>query len=150
MAKVATILIVDDMAILRELIAAGLTAAGYVVRTAGGAREALESARTETPTLVLLEPATGGGEGLKFLKAMRAHPMLTGVPVMVLTASADRPVILAAAKLRVHDYILKGRSSMQNLLERVERCVRGELLPLGMVAGAGLGARAAQVAPLRK
>src|SRR5947207_13263671 len=100
-AKVATILIVDEMAILRELIAAALTSAGYMVRTAGGAREALESARTQTPTLVLLEPATGGGEGLKFFKAMRAHPVLTGVPVVVLTSSVDRQLIMAAAKLRV-------------------------------------------------
>jgi HD-like signal output (HDOD) protein/DNA-binding response OmpR family regulator len=118
----ASILIVDDMAILKELIAAALSAAGYTARCAGGARDALESARTSRPDVVLLEPAAGDGGGMRFLRALRADPNLSRVPVIVLTAVSGRVHVLEAARLGVTDYVLKARSSVKDLLDRVARC----------------------------
>jgi HD-like signal output (HDOD) protein/CheY-like chemotaxis protein len=133
MAK-AKVLFVDDMALLRELIAGALTAGGYTVRVAGNAREALEAVRAETPDLVVLEPSACGGDGLRFLKALRLNPQHAGLPVIVLTSVADRKLVIATARLKVHDYILKCRSSVQNLVERIERCARGDAKPLGTPA----------------
>jgi HD-like signal output (HDOD) protein/DNA-binding NarL/FixJ family response regulator len=133
MAK-AKVLFVDDMALLRELIAGALSAAGYTVRVAGNAREALELVRAEAPDLVVLEPSTCGGDGLRFLKALRLNPQHAGLPVIVLTSVADRKLVMATARLKVHDYILKCRASVKNLVERIERCARGEAKPLGTPA----------------
>jgi len=133
MAK-AKILFVDDMALLRELIAGALSAAGYMIRVAGNAREALEAVRAETPDLVVVEPSACGGDGLRFLKALRLNPQHAGLPVIVLTSVADRKLVIATARLKVHDYILKCRSSVQNLVDRIERCARGDAKPLGTPA----------------
>ena len=127
----ATILFIDDMALIRELIATALTSKGYTVRLAGNAREALEAVRGRLPDLVLLEPTTCGGDGLRFLKVLRANALYSGIPVMVLTGVADRKLVIATARLGVQDYILKCRSSLKELVERIERCARGDASPEG-------------------
>jgi CheY-like chemotaxis protein len=122
----ATILIIDDTAILAELIASMLSTAGYQARCTAGAREALELAHAQRPDLVLLDPRSEGGGGMRFLRALRADAKLAAIPVVVLTGASDRAILLEVAKLGVRHYLLKSKASVKELLDRVGQCIRAE------------------------
>jgi len=118
---VSTILVVDDMAIFRDPLAASLRLAGYETVCAADGKEALARVGEGRPDLVLLDLAMPVLDGLGFLRAFRADPANARVPVIVLTAAAERHTVLEAAALGAREYLLKSRFSMQDMLERVKR-----------------------------
>jgi HD-like signal output (HDOD) protein/DNA-binding NarL/FixJ family response regulator len=119
------ILVVDDMAIFRDPIAASLRLAGYETRCAANAKDALTMAMARAPDLVLLDLNMPEIGGLTVLRAMRSDTRLKEVPVMLLTAVTDKKPLMEAVKLGVRECLLKSRFSLEDLLERVARLVGG-------------------------
>ena len=115
------ILVVDDMAIVRDPIAASLTLAGYDTPCAADGKAALAAMRRDRPDLVLMDLAMPEMDGLAVLRAMRADPGLTNVPVIVLTASAERRHVIEARQFGIKEYMLKSRFKLADLLERVRK-----------------------------
>ena len=77
------VLIADDEAAFRQMLAAAVSSAGFAVRTAGDGEEALALAAGEPPELVFMDLQMGARAmtGLDALEAMRArHPE---VPVVL-------------------------------------------------------------------
>jgi HD-like signal output (HDOD) protein/DNA-binding response OmpR family regulator len=128
-----TVLVVDDMAIFREPIAAFLRAAGFSPSCAADGDEAIAAMRKSPPDVLLLDLSMPKTDGLAVLRSMRADGRLAGVPVILLTAVSDKRVILEAAKLGVRDYLLKSRFSSSELVARINQ-------QLARVAGAAGGA----------
>ena len=122
----STILVVDDMAVFREPIAAALRQKGYQTVCAGDGLEALNAAREHPPDLVLLDLAMPAMDGLAVLKAMRADPTLQEIPVILLTAVAERDTVIKAARLGADAYLLKSQFSLDELLGRVRSCLEGD------------------------
>jgi CheY-like chemotaxis protein len=119
------ILVVDDMAIIREPIAAALHAAGYETMCAASGEEALAKVRAHSPQLMLLDLNMPGMNGLTALKVIRSDAAQAKLRVILLSASSDKKLIVEAARLGVRDYILKSNFSEKDLLARV-----GKYLPL--------------------
>jgi CheY-like chemotaxis protein/HD-like signal output (HDOD) protein len=119
----STILIVDDMAVIREPIAAALRAKGYTAACASEGKEALALVKREPPDLILLDVSMPGMDGLSVLRVLRSDPASAKVPVILLTASADKEHVVQASKFGVRDYVLKSRFSFTELLARVEKYV---------------------------
>ncbi|HET6246582.1 MAG TPA: HDOD domain-containing protein [Tepidisphaeraceae bacterium] len=115
------ILVIDDMAVIREPIAASLRAAGHQTLCAGDGHEALAALATARPDLVLLDLAMPGMDGMAVLRALRAQSATAKLPVILLTASTDKEYVVEAARLGVRDYVLKSRFSLPDLLARVEK-----------------------------
>src|SRR4051794_27099087 len=109
------------MAVFRDPRGAGLRLAGYETVCASDGKEALARVAAGRPDLVLLDLAMPVLDGLGFLRAFRADPANARVPVIVLTAAAERQTVLEAASLGAREYMLKSRFSMQDMLERVKR-----------------------------
>ena len=124
-----TILVVDDMPIFRDPIAAALRLAGYQTTAASNGLEALATARANRPDLVLLDLAMPVMDGLTCLRAIRADAALVNVPVILLTAMSEKRQVLEAAKLGVKDYLLKSRFSLTDLLTRVKGALGGKSHP---------------------
>lgn len=116
-----SVLVVDDMAVFREPIAASLCMAGYETHCAADGDEALRLTRTKHPDLILLDIAMPGMDGITFLKRLRAEPAIAGTRVILLTVHGEKNHILAAGALGVKDYILKSRFRLNDLLERMKR-----------------------------
>ncbi len=115
-----TILVVDDMRIFSDAIAATMKVAGYRALTAADGAEAIKIIRDSKPDLVLLDLGMPVLDGLATLKLLRSDAETRGLPVIVLTALSDRDKVLQAAKLGVRDFLLKSRFSLAELTERVK------------------------------
>ena len=82
----AFILVVDDDALVRELIKLHLIRAGFEVVLAASGPEALLAMEDRPPALVLLDFAMPGMTGVDVLNAMRATPLTADVPAIMVTA----------------------------------------------------------------
>lgn len=83
-----TILVVDDQALLRMLLSALLTDAGYQVATATNGAEALSyiNDADNAPDMIILDLMMPVMDGWGFLKARQQDPRCAQIPVIVLSA----------------------------------------------------------------
>lgn len=86
------VMVVEDDAETRELIAEVLRDDGYVVQTAANGAEALATLRTGSmpPTLILLDLMMPVMSGWQFLDERATDPRLARIPVLVLSADPTR------------------------------------------------------------
>ena len=81
------ILIVEDDADLRDMIAQLLTLEGYRIATVGNGREALDYLSSSgKPALILLDLMMPVMDGWEFRREQQRDPALAEVPVVVLSA----------------------------------------------------------------
>jgi CheY-like chemotaxis protein len=88
--KSRKILLIDDSQFMRVAIDRILTAAGYIVKTAGDGGEGLQMAREMRPDLVLLDMMLPKTPGLAVLRALKNDPAMANIPVVVLTVLSER------------------------------------------------------------
>lgn len=113
------ILVVDDEAPVRGIVAALLERSGYTATTAGGAEEAVELlSQDPTYSLVLSDIMMPGTDGLALLDRIAAdHPAL---PVIIFTAVHDVHIATNAFRRGAFDYLLKPfeRLHLENTVAR--------------------------------
>jgi CheY-like chemotaxis protein len=88
------ILVVDDDADARELLARVVSAVGLTVRPAGDGLEALRLIRAQHPTLTLLDLMMPRMDGFSVLSYLRAHPHTRRLPVIVVSACGPEQTAL--------------------------------------------------------
>ena len=101
------ILIVDDEADIRELVAGILQDEGYNTRTARDSDDAITSIRARRPNLVFLDIWLQGSrlDGLQLLDSLKAeHPDL---PVVMISGHGNIETAVAAIKQGAYDFIEK-------------------------------------------
>ena len=82
------VLIVDDHADSRELMAAVLGEIGVVIAEAGTGRDALRRvAGTPQPMLILIDLSLPDCHGADVVRALKSDPETAGIPVVALTAA---------------------------------------------------------------
>ena len=110
------ILIVDDEADIRELVAGVLGDEGFETRTAAHAEGALAELAERRPSLVILDVWLQGSsmDGIELLDAMKARdPTL---PIVVISGHGNLDTAVAAIKRGAYDYIEKPFQAEQLLL----------------------------------
>jgi two-component system nitrogen regulation response regulator NtrX len=101
------ILIVDDEADIRDLVAGILEDEGHGARTAKDSDEALASFERRRPQLVFLDIWMQGSrlDGLQLLEVLKAeHPE---VPVVMISGHGNIETAVAAIKQGAYDFIEK-------------------------------------------
>ncbi len=83
----ASILVLDDRAVERELLDVVLGSAGHTVLQASNGEDALELARTERPELIIADILMPGMDGYEFVHALREDPDTASMRVILCTAT---------------------------------------------------------------
>ena len=99
------ILVVEDHADLREMLAVLLESEGFVVQTANNGAEALELMEASRPSLILLDLMMPVMTGDEFRKRQLADPRYRDVPVICMTAAHDGRA--RAERIRADKYFQK-------------------------------------------
>jgi DNA-binding response OmpR family regulator len=79
------ILIAEDSATIRRLVAARLTADGYDVLEAADGEEAVALAQRELPDLLVLDKVMPKFDGFEVVRVLREDPRTSAMPIVMLT-----------------------------------------------------------------
>jgi two-component system nitrogen regulation response regulator NtrX len=160
---ISDILVVDDEADIRELVAAILHDDGYAVRTAHNAEAALAAFRARKPGLVILDiwMTSGGLDGLEVLDRVKSTD--PDLPVIMISGHGNIETAVSSIKRGAYDFIEKPFKSDRLMLvveraleaanlRRENRKLRTQaIVPDGLVGGSAaaqqLRAMIARVAP---
>ena len=134
-------MVVDDEPDILALVTYHLARAGYRISTATTGTEALQAAREEQPSLVVLDLMLPELSGFEVLEHMRADKSLAETPVLMLTARRDEPDRVKGLSLGADDYLVKPFSPQElvlrvrNILRRTRSVAteRGNLLAIGPI-----------------
>ena len=99
------ILVVDDEAPVREVLAEYFATEGYAVESAGSGVDALTAVRGGRADLVLLDVRMPGLDGVQVLRQIREFN--ANVPVIMVTANEDVSLAKETLKLGAFDYVAK-------------------------------------------
>jgi DNA-binding NtrC family response regulator len=111
------ILIVDDEADIRDLLAQFLTLNGYRTTAVASATEALLVGRADPPDLIMADLQLEDADGLEMIAKLKA--MLPDKPVILLTGVLfDPEVVRDVLSTKVACYLEK-TSSLERILEAV-------------------------------
>ncbi|WP_163194050.1 response regulator transcription factor [Clostridium thermarum] len=117
------ILVVDDEANILELIRFNLENNGYKVLTAQNGAEALKIAKTEQPSLMLLDLMLPGMDGYDVCKEIRRDKQMSQIPIIMITAKGEEIDKILGLELGADDYITKP-FSIRELMARVKAVLR--------------------------
>jgi DNA-binding response OmpR family regulator len=96
------VLVVDDEPAIRESLAFALRRDGFAIAEAGSLREA--DAAAASADLILLDLVLPDGNGLEFLRTLRAR---SDVPVIVLTSRDEETDRVMGLEMGADDYVVK-------------------------------------------
>ncbi|MBW2372562.1 MAG: response regulator [Deltaproteobacteria bacterium] len=103
----ARILVVDEDASDRELLARRLERHGFAVTTARDGIEALRQIDADAPDLVLLEVMMSGMGGLEVLERVRRQRSRAELPIILATALDDSQDAVEGLERGANDYVTK-------------------------------------------
>lgn len=113
------ILIVDDQPELLEMIRAGLSLAGYKVRTAPDGQAALQAAAQFWPDLVIMDVNMSGLSGAALCAQLRQLAGTRQVPILLISAMATAEQLQATLQAGAREYLRKP-FEIGHLLQRVD------------------------------
>jgi two-component system chemotaxis sensor kinase CheA len=103
-----SVLLVDDSAFFRNMLAPVLKAAGYKVRTAPNAQEGLTALRSgQNFDLVLTDIEMPDMNGFEFAEVIRADQHLGQMPIIALSSVVSPAAIERGRQAGFHDYVAK-------------------------------------------
>ncbi len=119
MASLIKILVADDDNAMLDTLALLLESAGYQVIRAENGLEAVELAKKELPSLIMLDIHMPELDGLKACKALKANLVTKAIPVVMLTVDGRINEIKRAISYGAKTYITKP-SSKDEILKVVK------------------------------
>jgi two-component system, chemotaxis family, sensor kinase CheA len=107
-ASAQSVLLVDDSAFFRNMLAPVLKAAGYRVRVATNAQEGLMALRSgQTFDAVLTDIEMPDMNGFEFAETIRADAHLSAMPIIALSSMVSPAAIERGRQAGFHDYVAK-------------------------------------------
>ena len=140
-ASPATVLVVDDEPMVREVLVRYLELDGLRVHEAADGDEAVAWLARHEPDLVVLDIMLPGKDGLTILRRIRAA---SNVPVILLTARAEEADRVVGLELGADDYVVKPFSPREvaararTVLRRTHAGAHGSMRDQGALQFEGL------------
>ncbi|TXR51483.1 phosphate regulon transcriptional regulator PhoB [Reinekea thalattae] len=118
-----SILIVDDEAAIREVIAAALEMAGYHTIEAANGQDAHGLVVDQKPDLILLDWMMPHVSGVELARRLKRDPLTAEIPIIMLTAKGEEDHKIAGLEAGADDYITKPFSPRE-LVARLKAVLR--------------------------
>lgn len=118
-----TVLIVDDEAPIREMIAVALEMADYHCLEAEDAQQAHSLVVDRQPDLILLDWMMPGTSGIEFARRLKRDPVTAEIPIIMLTARSEEDNKILGLEAGADDYITKPFSPRE-LVARLKAVLR--------------------------
>ena len=120
MDKNMSILVVDDFSTMRRIVKNLLGELGFTnISEADDGKTALPILEKGGIDFLVTDWNMPGMPGIDLLKAVRANPELESLPVLMVTAEAQREQIMEAAQAGVNGYVVKPFTA-ETLKEKVD------------------------------
>src|SRR5215469_9256208 len=103
----ATIVFCEDEVVLQELFRIRMRKTGHDIYVASDGIEGLEIIEREKPDLILTDIAMPRCDGFQLAKAVRAHPDLSHIPLIFVTAYAEQYDKAEAEQYHPVEYLIK-------------------------------------------
>jgi len=123
----ASLLIVDDNELNRDMLTRRLERLGYQVSCAENGSEALKLLKKESFDLLLLDIIMPVMDGFEVLEQLKAEPPLRNIPVIVLSASDQLDHVVKCIQKGAQDYLSKPFSPVL-LQARIGSCLERKRL----------------------
>lgn len=123
MAGEPLVLIVEDDAAQREVLAYNIAAEGFATQTADSGDQALLLARETIPDLVVLDWMLPGVSGIEVCRQLKMSPQTMKVPVIMLSARSEEHDKVRGLETGADDYVVKPYS-VAELLARIRTQLR--------------------------
>ena len=128
--KSRTVLIVDDEAAIREMVAIALEMADFDVIEASNAQDAHALIVDHQPDMVLLDWMMPGLSGIELARRLKRDTTTADIPVILLTAKGEEDNKVVGLESGADDYIVKPFSPRE-LVARLKAVLR-RTTPKGM------------------
>jgi DNA-binding response OmpR family regulator len=116
---VTVVLVADDDADIRDLVAFKLEQAGFEVIAVEDGHTALELSQTRRPTLAVLDVSMPGLSGIDVCRMLRADPATAGILIIMLTARVQEQDVEGGFSAGADDYVTKPFSPRE-LVSRIQ------------------------------
>ncbi len=113
------VLVADDDADIRDLVAFKLEQAGFEVIAVEDGQIALDQARSRQPTLAVLDVSMPGISGIEVCRMLRADPATAGMLIIMLTARVQEQDVEGGFSAGADDYVTKPFSPRE-LVSRIQ------------------------------
>ena len=113
------VLVADDDADIRDLVAFKLEQAALEVVAVGDGESALEQARLRQPALAVLDVSMPGLSGIDVCRMLRADPSTSGMLIIMLTARVQEQDVEGGFSAGADDYVTKPFSPRE-LVSRIQ------------------------------
>ena len=113
------VLVADDDADIRDLVAFKLEQAGLEVIPVEDGHTALEQARSRRPTLAVLDVSMPGLSGIEVCRMLRADAATAGILIIMLTARVQEQDVEGGFNAGADDYVTKPFSPRE-LVSRIQ------------------------------
>lgn len=118
-----SILIVDDEAPIREMIAVALEMAGYECLEAETTQQAHASIIDRKPDLILLDWMLPGTTGIELARRLKRDDLTADIPIIMITAKGEEDNKIQGLETGADDYITKPFSPRE-LVARLKAVLR--------------------------
>ncbi len=91
------ILVIDDNRLIADSLRQMVEVLGHRARVAYGSMAAMQSLRTATPDVILMDIHMQGVNGVEFCRMLRGNPQFNGT-VIVMISTDNQPEMIASAR----------------------------------------------------
>jgi len=124
-----TILIVDDVKMMRSVLRRALESGGYDVIEAQNGTDALQKLQDNRVSLMISDILMPDMDGMMLVEKTRSLSASSNVPILMCTGKADKDTVLRLAHLEIQGYIVKPVDE-RVLLDKVRK-VLADAPPVG-------------------
>jgi len=118
------ILIIEDDKFLRKIISLKLAQEGYEISESIDGEDGIKKVEKEKPDLVLLDLILPGIDGFEVLAEMKTNPVLSKIPVIILSNLGQKDDIEKGLKMGANDYLIKAHFTPDEIIAKIKEILK--------------------------